>query len=172
MPSITLTATKAEQQQAVQEGYLRYQAAAKGNWQAYGDGSLLNHQSGRLAEIIFARFLGTPVCDWTWAADVKQKCDLTTLRKRDGKTIRWHVRSTRFQHGTMIIKPGDPNTSLDYYVLVDTSKSPTVKIIGWTQKQQVTEKYPLTSMRVNPNARIWEPEREFLHPFPDIFPMG
>ncbi len=144
---------------AIVEGTFRQDDATARRMTPYGSGTTENHISGRLAEIVFARFRnGEPEADFSYEGDRRRGCDYT-----DPAGVRWHVRSTRHENGGLLIRPKDPHGN---YVLVVTARAPKCRIAGWITKASVDSR-PLVPMRCDPGRMIWDVPQGDLHPFPE-----
>jgi len=142
---------------AVQEGLAR-QAESKANgYVAYGAGSNETHITGRLGEIAFARYLGVPIPDPSYAADKRRGCDVVGP---DG--TRYHVRSSKYPGAGLLIKPKDPE---GIYVQLLTTGEGYVWLTGWFTKSEAALGYMLKGMRIDPNRKIWEIPQADLYPF-------
>ncbi len=124
----------------------------------YGAGDQYTHCTGRLGELVFARFLHvTADPDYSLQADRSRGCDLTGP---DG--TRWHIRASRHHDAGLMIKPGDPPGN---YVLVITAAAPRCYIIGWYTRSEAEAHHILQPMRVDRTRKIWEIPQGDLHPF-------
>ena len=149
--------TSEDMAQAVREGLARQADARAKGYVPYGAGSSETHVTGRLGELAFAKYLGVPAPDPSYAADKRRGCDVLGP---DG--TRYHVRSSKYPGASMMIKPRDPD---GIYVQLLTTGDGFCWLTGWYTRKEAELNFQLRGMRVDPSRRIWEIPQDDLYPF-------